>query len=215
MQRVLLLPDLSWCIFMCLLYLLSKSTGWCCSRFSRFAYELHCTTCKSKSGKLRCGVNLHQEYVQILYSVLWRPCNFTLIHSLTGPVGQLFASRLGGSVVRVPGMHPHSQWNWVLLLAQSHYIGDWSLASPEALHRQWEASLGLMPSVRKATYDHTLTSPVPFYSLQVFVLLATQWPVRASVKFQWGSPVEPLQYHSHTQSHWSSRSTVCFPPRGQ
>ncbi len=27
---------------------------------------------------------------------LWRPCIFTQIHSLTGPVGQPFASRLGG-----------------------------------------------------------------------------------------------------------------------
>jgi hypothetical protein len=27
---------------------------------------------------------------------LWRPCNFTTIHSLTGPVGQPFASCLRG-----------------------------------------------------------------------------------------------------------------------
>ncbi len=35
---------------------------------------------------------------------LWMPCHFTLqvLHSLTGPVGQLFVSRLGG---RVLGMH--------------------------------------------------------------------------------------------------------------
>jgi hypothetical protein len=30
--------------------------------------------------------------------VLWRPCSFTPIHSLTGPVGQPFASPLWGSI---------------------------------------------------------------------------------------------------------------------
>ncbi len=32
----------------------------------------------------------------VISLLLRRLCNFTLIHSLTGPVGQLFASRLGG-----------------------------------------------------------------------------------------------------------------------
>jgi hypothetical protein len=35
---------------------------------------------------------------------VWRPCNFTPTHSLTGPVGEQFASCLGVSVSR-PGMH--------------------------------------------------------------------------------------------------------------
>ncbi len=30
----------------------------------------------------------------------------------------------------------------------------------------------------------------------------------------WGSLVELLHSHTTTQSHWSSGSTVCFPPRG-
>jgi hypothetical protein len=37
-----------------------------------------------------------------------RLCSFTPIHSLTSPVGQLFASRLGGAAVHVPVMHPHT-----------------------------------------------------------------------------------------------------------
>jgi hypothetical protein len=43
---------------------------------------------------------------------LWRPCNFTPTHSLTGPVGQLFASRLGGQRF-APRRCTTSQWNWV------------------------------------------------------------------------------------------------------
>ncbi len=31
---------------------------------------------------------------------------------------------------------------------------------------------------------------------------------------QYGAIVEALQFHTITQSHWSSRSTVCFPSRG-
>ncbi len=48
-------------------------------------------------------------------------CSFTPIDSLTGPVGQLFVPRLRGAGVCIQGMHPYSQWNWVLLLAMSHY----------------------------------------------------------------------------------------------
>jgi hypothetical protein len=66
----------------------------------------------------------------------WRPCSFTPIHSLTGPVSQSFASHVGGGGAKVPvlGMHPGLQWNRVLLLAMPRYIGDLnvirSLASP-------------------------------------------------------------------------------------
>ncbi len=35
------------------------------------------------------------------------------------------------------------------------------------------------------------------------------------VKLLRGIPVEALQVHSNTKSHWSSGPTVCFPPRGQ
>ncbi len=66
----------------------------------------------------------------------------------------------------------------------------------------------------KASCDHTLPSPVQFHSLQVILLIATQWPVRAPFKLLRGSPIEAPQFHSNTQSHWSSESTICFPPSG-
>ncbi len=43
---------------------------------------------------------------------LWRPCTFTPIHSLTGPMGQPFASRLGGQWFAYRGC-TNSQWNRV------------------------------------------------------------------------------------------------------
>jgi hypothetical protein len=53
--------------------------------------------------------------------VLWRPCSFTPIHSLTGPVGQPFASCLGGQRFASMGCTHTIQWNGVLLLANSRY----------------------------------------------------------------------------------------------
>ncbi len=48
--------------------------------------------------------------VKLLGGAVWRPCSFTLIHCLTGPVGQLFASRLGGQRFASQGCtHTH---NW-------------------------------------------------------------------------------------------------------
>jgi hypothetical protein len=45
----------------------------------------------------------------------------TPLHSFTGPVGQPFASRLGGGgAVHTRRVHPHF-WNWDLLLAISRY----------------------------------------------------------------------------------------------
>jgi hypothetical protein len=46
------------------------------------------------------------------YMTLWRPCNFTPAHSLTGPVAQPFASRLGGQRFASRGC-TNSQWNRV------------------------------------------------------------------------------------------------------
>ncbi len=43
---------------------------------------------------------------------LWRPCNFSPPHSLTGPVGQPFASHLGGQRFMSCGC-TNSQLNWV------------------------------------------------------------------------------------------------------
>jgi hypothetical protein len=60
------------------------------------------------------------ESIQI---IMWRPCSFSPIHiSLVQWVNCLLPT--WGEVVHIPGMHPHSQWNRVLLFAMSRYIGD-------------------------------------------------------------------------------------------
>ncbi len=46
----------------------------------------------------------------LLLGALWSSCFLTPLQSLTGPVGQPFASRLGGAVVQFLGKHPHF-WN--------------------------------------------------------------------------------------------------------
>jgi hypothetical protein len=56
---------------------------------------------------------------------LLRPGNFTPLHSLTGPVGQPFASRLGGQRLLSQGCI-NSQWNQVfpVSVVSLQYIGD-------------------------------------------------------------------------------------------
>ncbi len=71
-----------------------------------------------------------------------------------------------------------------------------------------------MPTMWKSSCDQTLPSLVPFHSLQVLLLLTTQWPIKALVKLLGRSPVEALQFHTTSQSHWSSGSIVCFLFRG-
>jgi hypothetical protein len=60
--------------------------------------------------------------VSIIY-ILWRACNLTAFtHSLTGPVGQPFASHHEG-----PGFNPRGGClceTGILLLVLSRYIGD-------------------------------------------------------------------------------------------
>jgi hypothetical protein len=70
----------------------------------------HSTPCRSSSSQ-------HSDQLEPRSScwggAMWRPCYFGPLRSLNGPVGQQFASRLGGQQVHVPGMHPLSQWNQV------------------------------------------------------------------------------------------------------
>ncbi len=151
---------------------------------------------------------------------LWRPCNYSNTQSHTGPVGQLFVSRLGGQRFTSQGCTHLHFWNWnsavsVVLL---HWWSqrDWSLALPWALCWHWEAPLRFAPTMWKASCDHTLPSPVLFYSLQVLLLLATQWLLRARSSC-WEGGEGALQRpgnYSNTQSHWSSGSIVCFPSNG-
>jgi hypothetical protein len=55
-----------------------------------------------------------------------RPCNFTPLHSLTGPAGSPFASRLGGQWFTSQGC-TNSQWNRVspVNYVSLHYPLDW------------------------------------------------------------------------------------------
>jgi hypothetical protein len=75
----------------------------CLSRF-------HFTPCRSSSS------SQHSDRLEPRSScwggALWRPCNFTPIHSLIGLVGQLFASRLGDQQF-ASGVCTNSQWNRV------------------------------------------------------------------------------------------------------
>jgi hypothetical protein len=68
----------------------------------------------------------------------------------------------------------------------------------------------------KSRLDRTShTFPVQFHSLRDLLLLLTQSRIRALVKLLGGNPVEAQQFHTTTQSHWSSGSTVCFRLGGQ
>ncbi len=58
-----------------------------------------------------------------VWSKMWRPCNFTPPHTLTGPVGQPFASCLGGQWFASRDAQTHNG-TWVFLLALSRYIAD-------------------------------------------------------------------------------------------
>jgi hypothetical protein len=147
---------------------------------------------------------------------LWRPCSFNPIHSLTGQVGQPFASRQGDPRFTSWGC-TNSQWNWVLLLAMSRYIGDpyviRSLASLPfsgcfvKLHDNnvisqrlcclsVGASLGFAPTVWRANLiAHHMPTPVPFHSLQFILLLPTQWLVRVPVKLLRGALWRPCYFN--------------------
>jgi hypothetical protein len=59
-----------------------------------------------------------------LKSILWRPCNFTPTHSLTGPMGKPFASHLGGQQFVSLGCTHSRNGAGFLLLALSRYFGD-------------------------------------------------------------------------------------------
>ncbi len=101
--------------------------------------------------------------------------------------------------VHIPGMNQHLQWNQVLLLAMSRYIGDLDMI-PDHRLRLWLSHAFLRSILLLAT---------------LLLLLATQWPVKSPGQVAGGgSPVEALQLHSNTQSHWSSGSTISLPPMG-
>jgi hypothetical protein len=75
--------------------------------------QFHSTPCRSSSS------SQHSDRLEPLSScwegALWRPCNFIPLYSLTGSVGQLFASHLGGQQFTsfTSWGCTNSQWNWV------------------------------------------------------------------------------------------------------
>ncbi len=116
----------------------------------------------------------------------------------------------------------HTFGTGILLLALSHYIGDpdmiQSLASSPfsghftRLHaidvkgQRWlhrpsvGASLGFAPTMwDDDVITHHMPSRFPFCSLQVLLLLTTQWPVRAPVKLLGGAQCRPWSF-TPTQS---------------
>jgi hypothetical protein len=64
---------------------------------------------------------------------LWSSCCLIPLHSLTGPVGQLFASHLGGQRF-APWGYTHTSGKGFFILVLSCYIGD-----PDVIpyHRPW------------------------------------------------------------------------------
>ncbi len=71
--------------------------------------RFHSTPCRSSSS------SQHSDQLEpwsCCWGALWRPSNFTPTHSLTGPLGQPFASCLGGQWFASWGCTT-SQWNWV------------------------------------------------------------------------------------------------------
>jgi hypothetical protein len=93
-------------------------------------------------------------------TLLWRPCSFTPIHSLTGPVGQPFASCLEGPTVCVPGMHPHLRWNLFLRL-HCHCRGTVGNLSTEHLGN----NLGMQKGYWRTFGQLLRDSPFLFYHL--------------------------------------------------
>jgi hypothetical protein len=127
-----------------------------------------------------------------------------------------FPSR--GSAVCVPGMHPLSQWNRFLLLVLSCYTGD-----PDVITGLVLGSAPTMGSFTRLRARQCEKPPVTIHAYLQF----HSTPCRSSSSSQHsdqleprssclgGSPVETLQFHSSTQSHWSSGSTIASCPGSQ
>jgi hypothetical protein len=141
-------------------------------------------------------------------SLLLYDAHMELLHSYTSTQshwssGSTVCFPLGGAAVRIPGMHPHLQWNQVLLLAMSRYI------DPNVIPDHW-LQLVLFASdfattLASGCLSHAFPGSIP--------LLAGCTLPRNSVKLLLGrSLVEALHLHSNTVSmvQWVNR--FCFPP---
>jgi hypothetical protein len=138
------------------------------------------------------------------------PWSFTPIHSLTGSEGQLFASRPGGQwFVSQKCTHTYNGTGFSCLRCL--------LPGPRSDQSPASTSLGWFTRVcTDSRRDHTShASLVPFCSLQVLLLLATQWLVRALFKLLGGGEpcggyVVSLQY-TVSLVQWVK---YVLPPRG-
>jgi hypothetical protein len=143
---------------------------------------------------------------------LWWTCNLTgFTQSLTGPVGQPFASHYEGR-----GFNPQGVLMW----------NRDSPVSVVSLHWWPWCDWSLWPCLRRAS-SRTVTRlscrqcDNPTWSHTV---LLSRFHARCRSSFRLhnrhsqslgGSPVESLQSHCiHTQSNWSSGLTLCFPSWG-
>ncbi len=123
--------------------------------------------------------------------IVCRPCNFIPIHSLTGPVGWPFASRLGGQWFTSRGCK-NSQWTRYLLLALSRYIGDLDVIQLQALPLFSGCFARLSANNVKSQLDRTSqTNPG---SIPLPLLLTTQCPVKAPVKMLGGALWRPCNF---------------------
>ncbi len=130
---------------------------------------------------------------------MWRPCNFTPIHSLTGPVGQPFASCLGGQRFASPGC-TNSQWNRVSPVSDvSLNWWPWRYWSLWPCLR-WASSRNVIKLLcwqcDNPTWSHTaLLSQFHARCRSSF------WLHNQHSRLLGGSPVESLQSHCiHTHS---------------
>jgi hypothetical protein len=96
-------------------------TMWKASSDHTYLLRFHSTPCRSSSSSSQHSDRL-EPWSSCWGGALWRPCTFTPIHSLTGPVGQPFASLL------VSGLRPddaqiHNGTRFFLLELYSYING--------------------------------------------------------------------------------------------
>jgi hypothetical protein len=149
----------------------------------------------------------------ILKIVIYSTCNFTLIHSLTGPVGQPFASCLGVSKLHPGNTQTHNGTRF-LLLALSRYIGDPNVIRSLALPPFSGCFTRICANIVKSRLDHTshaFPGSIPFF-VGPPPSQHSDWlePWSSCWGEPCGGPAILLQY-TVSLVKWS---TVCFPSRG-
>jgi hypothetical protein len=176
--------------------------------------------------------SLDSNYFKVFRKMtcMWRPFNFTPIHSPTGPVGQPLLPVYGVSASRPGDAQTHNGTGFLLLReTPTRLINGLVLGSVPTMGSFTRLVLN---DVKSQLWSH-MPSPVPFHSLQALLLrdgVAATYGLRSLMDSKWcdlhiifglapvklleGCSVEILQFHSNTQYRWSHGSTVCFLSRG-